>query len=315
MQVASLDLGTNTFHLLMARIKDGKPCVWHKEKISVHLGIESSAKGWELTELSLDRAREALSSFACLLKQAKPNLVLGVATAAFRMACNGEAILGELSKESGIPLKVISGEEEALLIYAGIQSQMPAQGTGLIVDIGGGSIELALCTPKEIYWKASMPLGARLLSSYIHADPCSAADRKTIHKHLETHLEPLKEMIRQHPPSYLLGTSGTFTTLYALQKGFPLHGFSSLDVANTKQLCEQLLSLSHDARNQLGKMSANRTRLMVPGSLVVLYLLAHTSVKELFVSSQALKEGLLFKLSEHLLAGKTDNQPFISSLF
>ena len=159
--VAIIDLGTNTFHLLITEINGtvgpGNIC---KKTIPVKLGHNGINQGVIHADAFL-RGIKALENFHQLIIQHGVKQVKAMATAAIRNASNGDEFIAEVKKKTGIKIEMIDGETEARLIYAGVREAVKlGTETGLIMDIGGGSVEFIICNSTKIFWKRSFPLGA-----------------------------------------------------------------------------------------------------------------------------------------------------------
>ena len=301
MQVAALDLGTNTFHLLLAETEGEKYFVQDRYKFTVHLGREFSEKR-RISAAAERRAAIALQHFASTLRQARPLRTMAVATAAFRMAENGEATAQRLQSETGITFRIISGEEEAELIYEGIRSDLPKDNLCLCLDIGGGSTECSIADSERIHWTRSFDVGAQgLLHRFLKADPMPFASQEQLRAELREQLATLLSALRQHKPSCLLGSSGTFTTLYSMyaekQSLSSLRRAKGISPAVLKTVYEPLFLLPREERLQLPGMSPTRVDMLVLGALIVDFLTQQYTFEKVIVSAYGLKEGVLRKLS------------------
>ena len=141
-----------------------------------------------------------------------------MATSAIRNAVKGEALVAAIAQQTGIAVRVISGDQEAEYIYYGVRSALPlGRATALVMDIGGGSVEFILCNAEKIYWKRSFEIGAqRLLDRYMSTDPISPSAVRRLHDYLEETLIPLTNAVHQYQPVALVGASGAFETLCAI---------------------------------------------------------------------------------------------------
>jgi exopolyphosphatase/guanosine-5'-triphosphate,3'-diphosphate pyrophosphatase len=172
--IAILDLGTNTFQLLIANIIDNKPVLVFEESIAVKLGEGGIEKGY-ISEAAFDRGLSALKQFKKSIDQYQVKLVRAAATSALRSASNGAEFLEKIRSETGIIPEIITGEREAELIYQGVRAAINmGDEKCLIIDIGGGSVEFIICNQEEVFWKRSYDIGAaRLMEQFHHSDPIS----------------------------------------------------------------------------------------------------------------------------------------------
>ena len=301
MRVAVLDLGTNTFHLLLADMAGDRVQLRARYRSTVHLGREASSSTWRISEAAERRALEALHFFSSVLEKEPVGHILCVATAAFRMDHRGQAIAERLSRATGLPIDVISGQEEADLIYEGVRRQLPEHKNSFLIDIGGGSTECSIGTSQEKLWSMSFPLGAQLLlKRFFTNDPIPLRDQRMLRSYLSESLLPLSHALQAHKPNYLLGTSGSFTTIYdmyaALHSLAPLEDLCRLSITALREVYSPLLTLPREERLKLPGISKSRVDMLVMSALIIDSLLEMYPFEEIMISSWALKEGLLQRL-------------------
>ncbi|MEO0332262.1 MAG: phosphatase, partial [Bacteroidota bacterium] len=215
--VATIDLGTNTFHILIAEPLRDKPFkVIYHQRIPVMIGRGGINQGVITPEAS-DRAISALTSFRdTLLSHQIPNeRVYCTATSAFRNAKNGQDLVIRIKQETDIKVNIISGDQEAEYIFYGVRKAVPlSDQNALIMDIGGGSVEFILCNQDQVLWKQSFEIGAqRLLDRFDIQDPINQSNINALQHYFSATLQPLSKIIEQHHPQVLIGASGTFDTL------------------------------------------------------------------------------------------------------
>ena len=299
MQVAALDLGTNTFHLLLARVERGKYVLEERKKAVVQLLSEDTLGDGHISAAAEKRARKALQRFAGSLRNVPREHILSVATSAFRVDPMGQVIADRLQEQTGVPISIISGQEEATLIYESVQNKLPQEGSALILDIGGGSIECIIGNARKAYWKTSLPIGAqRLLHSFITEDPISSLEQLKMQHYLRARFSDLRAALQKHKPSILFGSSGTFTTLNAVYRAhYPSHSPSDpLSVEAFQGIYRPLLRLSRNQRLATPGMVKERADLIVPGCLAIDCVLSEHLFDAIHITSNALKEGLLLRL-------------------
>jgi exopolyphosphatase/guanosine-5'-triphosphate,3'-diphosphate pyrophosphatase len=167
MRIAALDLGTNTFHLLIAENKTGVKFLL-KKTIVVKLGREGFNNGL-ISTAAFTRGINALKKFSVYLKKFKPDKIVSLGTSALRKCTNGNDFVREGSKIIGSRIEIIEGEKEAALIYTGVKNSfnIPDEPV-LVMDVGGGSVEFIIGTGKKVFWKKSIEAGAARLQSW----PC-----------------------------------------------------------------------------------------------------------------------------------------------
>lgn len=215
MKIAVLDLGTNTFHLLVAAVKPDRSFKKiFRSKVVVKLG-EGAIHRNTIAEIPYARGIHALHHYAGIINQYQPDKIFAFATSAIRSAKNGEKFVAEAKRETGIEIDIISGDEEAELIYHGVkQCVRMTDEHQLIMDIGGGSTEFIIADRRNIVWKKSFDIGAsRLLAMFRPSDPIAAAEVRKLEIFLSEKLLPLDKAIKKFPVRTMIGSSGSFDSL------------------------------------------------------------------------------------------------------
>ena len=217
MKIAAIDVGTNSFHLIVVKIsEDGSFEIIERAREMVRLGDRTLVEGVIPPE-SFDKAAEALRKMKQIAERHRCDEVLAYATSAVREAHNGGAFARAMRDETGISLHVIRGDEEGRLIYLGARQRLNIKGRYLIADIGGGSVEIVLADQKEIYFVASVKLGVLRLSQVaVNSDPISAEDRARLLERLHHTLDGIAGEVRGMGFSQFVLTSGTAHSLAQL---------------------------------------------------------------------------------------------------
>lgn len=304
-RIGIIDLGTNTFHLLLAEIQGGNMKIIHRERQAVRIGM-GGINQHIIQEEALERALQCLRLFQKTIVQKKANRVLALATSALRSANNAKEVIRKIKKETGIEVTIISGEQEAHYIYLGIQSALDLGiEKSLIVDIGGGSVEFIICNREEIFWKQSIDIGAqRLLERYHKHDPILAEEIEQLTTHYQQALISLHVAIGTHQPITLVGSSGTFDTLseiYCEQSGIPFHREKQENPLTVKaflKIHHELIIKNRAERLSIPGMIEMRVDMIVVASCLIHYLVTHFTFRKIRVSSYSLKEGVLSSLAK-----------------
>lgn len=304
-RIALIDLGTNTFHLLITEIGERDQLVeLGKYKAPVKLG-EGGMPGGAIAPKAYQRGIATLRDFKQVLEAAGVNAVLAFATSAIRSASNGKAFVEEVYQLTGIRIRIINGNEEASLIHEGVKNgvSLPKDEPVLLVDIGGGSVEFIVSLNGEALLLRSLNIGAaRLLEVAQPSDPISKAERKHLVQHLGQSLAQLIDELREFELNWLVGSSGTFETLGALAayenedllsaeqlNGYQFSGELLLDIL------EPIIKSSRKRRNTMRGMDPLRVDMIVVASVLVRVLMDKLSLQQCMVSSYALKDGMLFR--------------------
>ncbi len=193
MKVAVIDLGTNTFHLIIAHLTEGKVEVIYKTNVPVKLGEGRLNENIIIPE-AFERGIRTLKDFKEEINRQGVDQIKATATSAVRSALNGEDFVKAAKKETGITIEVIDGEQEAAYIFKGVQATGIITEPSLIMDIGGGSTEFIICKPAEVLWKKSYNIGAaRLMQAFFKSDPINEKDQSAIRTHLAAELADLQQ--------------------------------------------------------------------------------------------------------------------------
>ncbi|OKL39073.1 Ppx/GppA phosphatase family protein [Pontibacter flavimaris] len=305
-RLALIDMGTNTFHLLVTEVDDqGQLTELYKTKVPVRLGQGGISNGAIAAEAS-ERALKTLREFRRIIDEFGAKTVRAMATSMVRNASNGDDFIKDIFKQTDIQVEVIDGAREAELIYYGVRfAGVLDEQTAMIMDIGGGSVEFILCNQNNIFWKQSFELGAqRLMDKFFTADPIPSESIAAEKAYLEERLQPLTEAVAKYKPSILVGSSGTFDTLCdidALRKGDTsrlqsIPPAAILPLTDYYAIHEELLRKNHDERLAIPGMLEMRVDMIVLASILVDFVLQKYNLQEIRTSSYALKEGVLYEM-------------------
>lgn len=305
-RIAALDLGTNTFHLLIADISEGVITrIVYSDQKHVKLGEGGISRG-TITEVSFSRGIEALSDFHQAIIEHRADSIRAVGTAALRSAANGQMFIDQVKSNTGISIEIIDGDREASLIYLGVRQAVRLQANSLIMDIGGGSVEFIFANLNGILWKKSYPIGAaKLMALFHHTDPVNDADLKDIQSHLHVVLSELKVKSAEFNPQILVGSAGAFETFAALCQiktqgvSLPIGKSFSFDFGVLAEVLEDILKSTHHQRAANPAILSVRTDMIVVASILTRYVINELNLRSVELSSFSLKEGLLVEELEN----------------
>jgi exopolyphosphatase / guanosine-5'-triphosphate,3'-diphosphate pyrophosphatase len=302
-RTAIIDLGTNTFHLLIAeRVKEQSVFIY-RERLAVRLGQRGINEGIIQPD-AIDRAIRALSSFKTTIDQYDATAIFAFGTSALRNAKNASEVVAAFKEKAGIEVSIISGDREAELIFMGVRSGLAlGDDYSLVMDIGGGSVEFIIGNQREIVWKQSFEIGAqRLLEMFHHTDPIPVQEIDQLNQYFVAQLSPLFNALAQWKPETLVGSSGTFDTLsdihcikHNLNKGAD-DIETSLTLQGFYDIYAELLIKNREARMAIPGMIEMRVDMIVVACCLINFLLGQQSFKQIRVSTYALKEGILASL-------------------
>jgi len=300
--IAIIDMGTNTFHLLIAEMSS-KPKILVREREAVKVGKGGINKK-VITDEGFARAITTLEKFKAIIDQHGVRKTLAFGTSAIRNASNGNDLIEAIRTKTGIEARIIDGEEEADLIYRGVRSGLDlGKENSLIVDVGGGSVEFIFGNHDGVQWKKSFDIGGqRLLEQFQEHDPIGQSEVAALKDFLKRELESLTEPWKKYNPSTLVGVSGTFDTLsemFCARKGLPYYPDdpeTPFDIEAFPGIYKDLLANDRAGRLALPGMIEMRVDMIVVACVLVDYILATHQFKNIRVSSYSLKEGVLASL-------------------
>lgn len=309
MKVAVIDCGTNTFNLVIADITDPhRYTKLYNTRIPVKLG-ESAINNGYITELAMNRGKEALRVFKTRIHEMKVEKVQAYATSAIRDASNGMSFVTWAKEELSIEISVIDGNREAELIYYGIRGAVQlTKEMSLIMDIGGGSNEFVIANEDGWHWKQSFKIGAaRIIEKFPHSNPILQKEMDDITAYLVSELKPLIKAIEEFKPKELIGSSGAFDSLIEMihgeYNGEPLIGEKTeykIEPLAYRQIVDRILASSLEERKLIKGLVPMRFDMIVISCLmieVVIKLLNTTTIR---VSTFSLKEGAIFEYMQQL---------------
>jgi exopolyphosphatase/guanosine-5'-triphosphate,3'-diphosphate pyrophosphatase len=303
LKIAAIDIGSNSLHMVIVEVgSSGGFRVIDREKEMVRLGSSTLARG-QLSAAAMRSGLEVLGRYRRVAGNHGVDKVLAVATSAVREAGNGEDFLERVGREIGIWPRAISGQEEARLIYLAALHSIHLEGRrALVLDIGGGSVELALGVGGNLEHTVSEKLGVlRLSQLFAGSDPLSARDEQRLVAHLERALRLHAPRIRESGFEAAIGTSGTILALGALahaqespEPGDSLHHVT-VKAESIHALRKRLVASDLRARLKLPRLDEARADIIVTGAVILDTLLQQLGVQELILCEWALREGILLE--------------------
>lgn len=297
MRVAVLDMGTNTFHLLIAEKHDKQFSIIYKERKFVRILKESVN---EIVETAQQRAFEALEHFKNMCDLHEVVYKKAIATEAFRKAKNGRTFLDTIQHQYDFETHLVSGDEEAELIYQGVKKCVPLTDKAeLIMDIGGGSVEFIVCNSNTLFWKKSFPIGVSVLRNlFAHNNPIQEEEVEEITTFFDRNLSELFPIFNTYKFNRIIGTAGSFDAIAKSIDASDDH--AEITLYNFQAFYETMLNTSLQERILLPAIGKDRAELMVLAILLIHWVMQHSKAVTIRHSTYALKEGALFKYFEQL---------------
>ncbi|MCU0355982.1 MAG: exopolyphosphatase [Cyclobacteriaceae bacterium] len=303
--VGIIDLGTNTFHLLIAGYQHGTLKIQYRDKQGVRIGHGGISKRI-ITEEAQQRAIRTLLNFNEVMTQYGVEQVYAYGTSAVRNAGNRNEFIDNIRLQTGIDITVLSGDEEAAMIFDGIRYALNlGHEQSLVVDIGGGSVEFIIGNGETVFWKRSFEIGGqRLMDMFQHHDPILPEEIYAMDLYFAEQLQELHDAVQVHQPVTLIGSSGSFDTLsdiYCLQHQLPQSEDdpeTPLTIEGFYAIHHELLTKNHNERMQIPGMIELRVDMIVVASCLIRYLIDTFGFTRLRVSGYSLKEGALYRLHQ-----------------
>lgn len=302
-----MDLGTNTFHLLIGEKLGDNFLEVARETVPVKLGEGGINRGI-IIPAAFERGLIAMQNFKRLIDETGVNELKAIATSALRNATNGQDFIATVRQQTGIVIDVITGEQEAAYIYQGIDaSGVLTEDNALIVDIGGGSVEFIIANCDEVLWKQSFEIGAaRLMDKFHKTDPIPVTAIKELTTFLNGKLGDLFVAAAKYKPSILVGSSGAFESfaeVIELKKGrsFDIRQVKTyeFDIDELLGLIELLIKSNHKLRASMKGIIPVRVDMIVTASLLTIYIMQKIGIADVKMSTWSLKEGAMVNLLSH----------------
>lgn len=303
MRGAVLDLGTNTFNLLIVDILPDKNFkVVISTKRSVKLGFGGINKDL-ITPEAFTRGINAICSLHGTMKKYKPEIIFAFATSAIRSASNGNEFTENIRQKFGFKIDIITGDKEAEYIYRGIRkTNVLTDEKMLILDIGGGSNEFIIADKNEIYWKESFNIGiARLIEKFQPADPITFEEIALLEDYFEQRLVSLFEAARQYNLTTLIGSSGSFESfskMIAFKNRSKDTTVKTLTLKDYFELHEIFLKSTLAERKRMKGLVLMRTEMIVLASIFTNFIINKLNISKLIKTDFSLKEGVIDEIIE-----------------
>ena len=299
-----MDLGTNTFHLLIAEGDIDN----FREIVHQHVAVKIGEGGINIgiiTPAAFERGLDTMRSFQKEIAANHVQQIKAIATSALRSASNGNDFIQQVKSETGIEIEIINGDREAEYIYKGVKAtSILSANNSLIMDIGGGSVEFIICNNKHLIWKQSFEIGAaRLMEMFHRTDPIPPDAVEALNLYLEDTLTNLFNVAQSTPIDNLVGSSGAFETFAELielerKDTFDLKKITSYNFDETEllEVTGRLIRSSHGERLANEKIIPVRVDMIVIASLITRYIMQKLAIRAVQLCTYSLKEGVLAEM-------------------
>ena len=300
MRIAAIDIGTNSIHMIVVQVRpDLSFEVIDREKDMVRLGA-GGLDGRDLTPTAMTAALQTLAKFKRLAESHKVDEIIAAATSATREAENGGDFIAEVDRQTGIRIRVISGTEEARLIHLAAGYGVDVGGnTAVVVDIGGGSVEVTLGTATHLTLGRSFKVGViRLTERFVRTDPLSKRDERRLVKYVTKEMGGYLDQIVARGFDRVIGTSGTILSLGSMAS---MEGGSRPDEVRNRRvgakalhrLRKEIVDADISERLRIPGMDPRRADLSVAGAVLFDTIVRRLGVDEFTLCDLALREGLV----------------------
>ncbi|MFF3177891.1 Ppx/GppA family phosphatase [Streptomyces sp. NPDC057900] len=307
MRLGVLDVGSNTVHLLVVDAHPGaRPLPAHSHKAELRLAELLDEDG-AIGPLGVDRLVATVTGAAQAAEDKGCEDVLAFATSAVREASNADTVLARVRAETGIDLTVLSGAEEARLTFLAARRWFGwSAGKLLVLDIGGGSLEIAYGIDEEPDAAVSLPLGAgRLTAGWLRGDPPDPVEVRALRRHVRARIaRSVGEFTRFGRPDHVVATSKTFKQLAriagAARSTEGLYVQRTLSRKALEEWVPKLAAMTVEERGGLPGVSDGRSAQLLAGALVAEGAMDLLGVEELEICPWALREGVILRRLDHL---------------
>lgn len=300
LRVASIDIGTNSIRLLVAERGsqgDVRPLVRLGESCRLGEGLEATGRIGSRAE---ERTRDTLERFARRARELECSDVVVAATNALRSAANGPEVTARLSAAAGYPIRILSGEEEARFVYEAVVDGLrwePTRGEYLVIDIGGGSVEIVRGVGHTVEHWVSLELGCvRLSERFLRSDPPAATELADLRAFLRSEWVRHDALLRPTPQA-AAGVGGTITALAALNLGLRRYDAGRVEghllpTGDVRRLTDSLCGLTTAERQALATVGPGRADILPAGCVLVVSLLEAAGLASITASTQGLRYAL-----------------------
>lgn len=316
-KLAVIDIGTNSIHMVLAEIlPDASFKILDRFKDMTRLGNGVFAAK-RLSDEAMARALEVLKTLITLARNKGFDRIVAVATSAVREAQNGGDFVALIMEQTGLRVRVISGTEEARLIFLGVKNSIALpDGPTLVVDIGGGSVELIVGNREGLIHGTSLKLGAiRLAEQFLPTTPPSEPMMHTLNNAVLTHLRDALASFKMKKFHSLVATSGMAGNIgeiiHLRQTGRPLpqHNLATILLKEIRSLEAELARASVKARLAIPGLDAKRVDTLLPAVVVLRRLLELSGLHEVTLCDKAIREGMIYDfIAKHREGLKAENE-------
>lgn len=298
MRLGVLDVGSNTIHLQVMDAHPGaRPTPATNYKVELRLTEYLNSDG-AISQAGVDLLNAAISESVAHASDNQTDEILAFATSALREAKNGAEIIAAINKKFEIDLQVLGGDDEASMTFLAVRRWLGwSAGKLLVLDIGGGSLEIASGVDELPEATLSLPLGAaRSTREFLGADPYTSKGIRALEKHAEEMLKnSIPQTLLSHDANHFVATSKTFRTLARICAHWYGDNPKFLEKKSLETAVPKLVAMNNKSRAELPGVSASRAQQIVAGGIVALAVMDRLDVDEVEICPWALREGIVLR--------------------
>jgi exopolyphosphatase/guanosine-5'-triphosphate,3'-diphosphate pyrophosphatase len=293
-----LDVGSNTIHLQVMDAHPGaRPTPTTNYKVELRLTEFLDISG-AISAGGIQLLNDAIAEAVAHARVNETDEILAFATSALREASNGAQIIADINKKYELDLQVLNGDDEASMTFLAVRRWLGwSAGKLLVLDIGGGSLEIASGIDENPEATISLPLGAaRLTREFLNGDPYSSKGIKNLEKYAEEVLrDSMPNALKSHDADHFVATSKTFRTLARICAQWYGDDPKFIERKSLNSAMPRLIEMNNKSRAELPGVSANRAQQIVAGGIVALAVMDRLDVDEAEICPWALREGILLR--------------------
>ena len=298
MLLGVLDVGSNTIHLQVMQAHPGaRPTPTTNLKTELRLTDYLDELG-NISPIGVEELHKAISEALIHAREFQTEEIVAFATSAIREATNGAEVIKEITERHNIELQILNGNEEAAMTFLAARRWLGwSSGRLLILDIGGGSLEMAVGDDEYPEESLSLPLGAaRLTRTFLQSDPYTSKEVKRLEEFVKDALNSsLSPALKEHRADLYVATSKTFRTLARLNEFWFKDNPKKLSITSLEKAIPKLLAMNNKERAELPGVSSNRALQIVAGAIVAYSALSKLELDDVEICPWALREGIVLK--------------------
>lgn len=298
-RLASIDLGSNTFHILIVEVMDSGAgfTPLHRVRDYVYLskgGVES------IDEDRYASGLQTLTKYKQLLEEYGVEQCRIIGTETLRIASNGADFVQEVKDVLNLEIEIIDGNQEAAYIHKGVKLFLGlVEKPTLIMDIGGGSVEFVIFDNNKVFWSHSFKIGISVLHNrFQRNDPMSPQELGLVNRHLDSALKVLQSKLHEFKIDVMVGSAGSFEIVKSMMEHRGTDKSEPISSRSFQKLYEEIILLDYDQRVNIPGLPIERVKLMPMALTLLKSILDLGFVKDIYCSPYSMKEGVIYEMMQ-----------------